>query len=102
MVAVDFVSIASLLIKARIFLNIQNYIIVGWYTYVLLYVMDASASWFHCTFYLIGWGIGGADDRSEMLNNAHADFPVWSGKVLYWFKKCNLNISCYAFGYSVL
>jgi hypothetical protein len=38
--------------------------------------MDASASWFHCTFYLIGWGIGGADDRSEMLNNAHADFPV--------------------------
>lgn len=28
------------------------------------------------SFYITGWGIGGGDDRSEMLNNAQADFPV--------------------------
>ena len=86
MVAVDLVSISSLLIKDRIFLNLQNLIMDSWYTYVLLYLTDASASWLHCTFSLVGWGIGGGDDRSEMLNNPQADFPVWSGKVLYWFR----------------
>ncbi|PAN19994.1 hypothetical protein PAHAL_3G312100 [Panicum hallii] len=30
----------------------------------------------YTSFYTTGWGIGGGDDRSEMLNNARADFPV--------------------------